>query len=74
LAVVLSLAVFVVPLLAFLVALLFVDGVAWPATIGVFCGLAAATALNATDITARRSRRDSIGDRDNQRGKNGRVP
>ena len=70
---VLSLAVFVVSLLAFLVALLFVEGAAWPAVIGVFCGLAAATALNATDIMAQRSRRDSTGDRDNQR-ENGRAP
>jgi hypothetical protein len=80
LAVVLSLAVFVVvSLLAFLVALLFVDGVAWPAVIGVFCGFAAATVLNATDVMARWSRRDptgggdGTGGRDDQR-ENGRVP
>jgi membrane protein implicated in regulation of membrane protease activity len=74
LAVVLSLVVFVVvSLLAFFVALLFVDGVAWPVVIGIFCGLAAAVVLNATDVMARRSRRDSTGDRDNQR-ENGGVP
>ena len=78
---VLSLVVFVVvvSLLAFLVSLRFVDGVAWPAVIGVFCGFAAATVLNATDIMARRSRRDptggeaGTGGRDNQR-ENGRIP
>ena len=63
---VLSLVVFVVvSLLAFLVALLFVEGVIWPAVIGVFCGFAAATVLNATDSRA--------GGRDDQR-ENGRVP
>ena len=77
---VLSLIVFVVvSLLAFLVALRFVDGVAWPAVIGVFCGFAATTVLNATDIMARRSRRDPTDGeagtsvRDNQR-ENSRVP
>jgi hypothetical protein len=39
----------------------FVDGVAWPAVIGVFCGFAAATVLNATDVMARRKGRDSTG-------------
>jgi hypothetical protein len=81
LAVVSSLVVFVVvSLLAFLVALRFVEGVIWPAMIGmigVFCGFAAATVLNATDIMARWSRRDSTdsraGGRDDQR-ENGRVP
>jgi hypothetical protein len=62
LAVVSSLVVFVVvSLLAFLVALRFVEGVIWPAMIGmigVFCGFAAATVLNATDVMARWSRRD----------------
>jgi membrane protein implicated in regulation of membrane protease activity len=80
LAVVLSLVVFVVvSLLAFLVALRFVAGVAWPAVIGVLCGLSAATVLNATDVMARWSRRDptggetGTGGRDDQR-ENGRVP
>jgi membrane protein implicated in regulation of membrane protease activity len=73
--VVLSLVVFVVvSLLAFVVALRFVDGVAWPAVIGVFCGFAAATVLNVTDVMARRKGRDSTGGetgtggRDDQRG------
>ena len=72
---VLSLVVFVVvSLLAFVVALRFVDGVAWPAVIGVFCGFAAATVLNVTDVMARRKGRDSTGGetrtggRDDQRG------
>jgi hypothetical protein len=79
LAVVLSLVVFVVSLLAFLVAFRFVDGVLWPAIIGVFCGLAAATVLNVTDVMVRWSRRDptggepGTGGRDDQR-ENGRVP
>jgi membrane protein implicated in regulation of membrane protease activity len=75
LTVVLSLVVFVVvSLLAFVVALRFVDGVAWPAVIGVFCGFAAATVLNVTDVMARRKGRDSTGGetgtggRDDQRG------
>jgi membrane protein implicated in regulation of membrane protease activity len=73
--VVLSLVVFVVvSLLAFVVALRFVDGVAWPAVIGVFSGFAAATVLNVTDVMARRKGRDSTGGetgtggRDDQRG------
>ncbi len=77
---VLSLAVFVVvSLLAFLVALRFFDGVAWPVLIGVICGFAAATVLNATDVMARWSRRNPTGSaagtggRDDQR-ENGRVP
>ena len=80
LAVVSSLAVFVVvSVLAFLVALLLVDGVAWPVVIGVFCGLAAAMVLNATDVMARWSRRSrtggegDTGGRDDQR-ENSRVP
>jgi di/tricarboxylate transporter len=61
-AVVSSLVAFVVvTLLAFLVALLLFDGVVWPVVIGVFCGFAAATVLNATDILARWSRRDRTG-------------
>ena len=56
-----SLVVFVISLFAFLLALRFVDGVAWPAVIGVFCGFAAATVLNATDVMARRKGRDSTG-------------
>jgi hypothetical protein len=78
--VVLSLVVFVVvSLLAFGVTLRFVDGVAWPAVIGVFCSFAAATVLNATEVMARRKGRDSTGGetgtggRDDQR-ENGRVP
>jgi hypothetical protein len=69
----------VVSVLAFLVALLFVDGVVWPVVLGVFCGFAAATALNATGVMARWSRRDptsgkvGTGGRDDQR-ENGRVP
>jgi hypothetical protein len=60
--VVLSLVVFVVvSLLAFVVALRFVDGVAWPAVIGVFCGFAAATVLNATDVMAQRTGWDPAG-------------
>ena len=77
---VLSLVVFVVvSLLAFGVTLRFVDGVAWPAVIGVFSGFAAATVLNVTDVMARRKGRDSTGGetgtggRDDQR-ENGRVP
>jgi membrane protein implicated in regulation of membrane protease activity len=68
----------VVALLAFLVALLLFDGVAWPVVIGVFCGVAAAMVLNVTDILARWSRRDrtsgegGTGRRDDQRD-NGRV-
>jgi hypothetical protein len=58
--VVLSLVVFVVSLFAFLLAFSFVDGVAWPAVIGVFCGLVA-TVLNATDVMARRKGRDPTG-------------
>jgi hypothetical protein len=57
----LSLVVFVISLFAFLLALRFVDGVAWPAVIGVFCGFAAATVLNATDVMARRKGRDPTG-------------
>jgi hypothetical protein len=55
------------------------DGIFWPAVISVFCGLAAATVLNATDVMARRSGRNptdseaGAGGRDNQRG-SGRVP
>jgi hypothetical protein len=78
--VVLSLVAFVVvSLLAFLVAQLLFAGIFWPAVISVFCGLAAATVLNATDIMARRSGRNPTDSeagtdgRDNQRG-NGRVP
>jgi hypothetical protein len=80
LAIVLSLVVFVVvSLLIFLIALLLFAGIFWPAVISVFCGLAAATILNATDIMARRSGRNPTDSeagtdgRDNQRG-NGRVP
>ncbi len=59
---VLSLVVFVVvSLFAFLLAFSFVDGVAWPAVIGVFSGFAAATVLNVTDVMARRKGRDSTG-------------
>ncbi len=75
---VLSLVVFVVvSLLAFLVALRFVERGIWPAMIGmigVFCGFAAATVLNVTDVMARRKGRDSTGGetgtggRDDQRG------
>ncbi len=79
-AVVSSLVVFVViSVLAFLVALRFVDGLAWPAVIGAFCGFAAATVLNATSVMARRSGRDPTGGeagsggRDDQR-ENCRVP
>jgi hypothetical protein len=78
--VVLSLIVFVVvSLLAFLVALLFVDGIVWSAVIGVFCSFAAATVLNATDVMPRRSRRDPTGGEDGTGGRddpreNGRVP
>jgi hypothetical protein len=78
-AVALSMIAFVVvSLLALLVALLLFDGVAWPVVIGVFCGFAAATVLNATDIIARWSRWDrtggegNTGRRDDQR-ENGRV-
>jgi hypothetical protein len=78
LAVVSSLVVFVVvSLLAFLVALRFVEGVIWPAVIGVFCGFAAATVLNATDVMARWSRpapTDSRGGGRDDRRENGRVP
>jgi Na+-driven multidrug efflux pump len=80
LAVVSSLIAFVVvSVLAFLLALPFVDGVVWPGVLGVFCGFAAATVLNATDVMARWSRRDPTGDeagsadRADQR-ENGRVP
>jgi hypothetical protein len=74
LAIVLSLVVFVVvSLLIFLIALLFVDGIVWPAVIAVFCGVAAATVLNATGIMARRSRRDPTSGRNDQR-ENSRVP
>jgi hypothetical protein len=73
--VVLSLVVFVfVSLLAFVVTLRFVDGIAWPAVIGVFCGFAAATVLNVTDVMAQRKqagphgRRDRHGGPDDQRG------
>ncbi len=48
----------VVSLLPFLVALLLFDGVAWPFVIGGFCGFAAGTVLNVTDVLARGSRRD----------------
>jgi hypothetical protein len=79
LAVVSSLDAFVVAsVLAFLVALLFVDGVVWPGVIGVFCGFAAAV-VNATDIVARWRRRDPTGGEagaggcDDQR-EDGRVP
>ena len=51
----------VVSVLAFLVALLLVDGVAWPVVSGVFCGLAAAMVLNATDVMAWWSRRSRTG-------------
>jgi hypothetical protein len=71
----LSLVVFVVvSLFAVLLAFRFVDGVAWPTVIGVFCGLAAATVLNATGIMARRKGRGptggetGTGGRDDQRG------
>jgi hypothetical protein len=80
LAVVSSLVAFVVVSgIAFLVALPFVDGVVWPGVLGVFCGFASATVLNATDVIARWSRRDPTGgeagsaDRANQR-ENGCVP
>ncbi len=64
-----SLVVFVVvSLLAFLAALRFVDGVIWPAVICVFCGFAAATVLNATDVMARWSRRDPTDSRAGGRG------
>ena len=62
LAVVSSLVVFVVvSLLTFLVALRFVDGVAWSVVIGVFCGFTAATVLSVTHVIARRSGRDPKG-------------
>ena len=73
------LAFVVVSVLAFLVALLFVDGVVWPAVIGVFCGFAAATVVNATDIVVRWRRRDRTGGEAGARGRDdqwedGRVP
>lgn len=52
----------VASLLAFLAARLLFDGILLPAAIGVFCGLAVATVLNATDVLARRTRREPGGD------------
>jgi hypothetical protein len=69
----------VVSLFAFLVALLLLDGVFWTAVIGVFCGFAAATVVNATEVVARRSGRDPTGGEPDAGGRddpreNGRVP
>jgi hypothetical protein len=77
LAVVSSLVAFVVvSLLAFLVALHFIDGIIWPVVIGIFCGFAA-WMLNVTDVMARWSRREptsgEAGGRDDQR-ENGHAP
>lgn len=58
LAVVSALAAFVVvSLLAFLAARYLLNGILLPTVIAIFCGFAAATVLNATDILARRTRR-----------------
>ena len=72
LAVVSAFAVFmVVSLLAFLAARYLLDGILLPTVIAIFCGFAAATVLNATDVLARRTGRQQAGgrdraDRDNQ--------
>ncbi len=54
----------VVSLLAFLAARYLLNGILLPTVIAIFCGFAAATVLNATDVLARRTGRQQAGGRD----------